>query len=68
MTCDHTLPFEAGSTDSNLPISLRIPAVTIDGGGKGAGAHSLEEPFDTTGSHVGTQRPLLAVLGGVGLK
>jgi acetylornithine deacetylase/succinyl-diaminopimelate desuccinylase-like protein len=32
-----------GSTDSNIPISLGIPAVTLGRGGKGGGAHSLEE-------------------------
>jgi acetylornithine deacetylase/succinyl-diaminopimelate desuccinylase-like protein len=48
-----------GSTDSNIAISLGIPAVTIDGGGSGAGAHSLAEQFDTTGSWKGTARALL---------
>ena len=28
------------STDSNLPMSLDIPAITIAGGGRGGGAHS----------------------------
>lgn len=32
-----------GSTDSNIPISMGIPAVTIGRGGKGGGAHSLDE-------------------------
>ena len=32
-----------GSTNSNIPISLGIPAVTIGRGGKGGGAHSLDE-------------------------
>ncbi|HEU0184044.1 MAG TPA: M20/M25/M40 family metallo-hydrolase [Blastocatellia bacterium] len=58
----------AGSTDSNIPISLGIPAITIDGGGEGRGAHSLDESFDTTDSHIGTQRALLIVLGVVGMK
>jgi acetylornithine deacetylase/succinyl-diaminopimelate desuccinylase-like protein len=58
----------AGSTDSNIPISLGIPAITIDGGGEGRGAHSLDESFDTTDSHIGTQRALLIVLGVVGIK
>jgi hypothetical protein len=50
---------DPGSTDSNVPMNLGIPAVTIDGGGKGTGAHSLGEAFDTTGSWLGTQRALL---------
>jgi tripeptide aminopeptidase len=57
----------AGSTDSNIPISLGVPAITIDGGGEGRGAHSLDESFDITDSYLGTQRALLIVLGVVGL-
>ncbi|HEX2079362.1 MAG TPA: M20/M25/M40 family metallo-hydrolase [Longimicrobium sp.] len=56
------VPAVASSTDSNIPISLGIPAVTIDGGGRGGGAHSLGEWFDTTDSHLGTQWALLFVL------
>ena len=36
----------ASSTDANIPISLGIPAITIDGGGHGEGSHSLEEWYD----------------------
>ena len=32
-----------GSTNSNIPISLGVPAVTIGRGGIGGGAHSLNE-------------------------
>ena len=32
-----------GSTNSNIPISLGIPAITIGRGGVGGGAHSLNE-------------------------
>ncbi|HEY0035123.1 MAG TPA: M20/M25/M40 family metallo-hydrolase [Longimicrobium sp.] len=56
------VPAIASSTDANIPISLGIPAVTIDGGGKGGGAHSLSEWFDTADSHLGTQWALLFVL------
>ncbi len=51
-----------GSTDSNLAMSLGIPAVTIGGGGRGAGAHSLAESFDSTDSWKGTQRALLLAI------
>ncbi|OFW00388.1 MAG: hypothetical protein A3I61_04590 [Acidobacteria bacterium RIFCSPLOWO2_02_FULL_68_18] len=51
-----------GSTDANLPMSLHIPAITIDAGGQGTGAHSLEETFDTTNSWQGTLRALLAAI------
>jgi tripeptide aminopeptidase len=53
---------DEGSTDSNIPISLGIPAVTIDGGGTGKGSHSLAEQFDTTNSWQGTQRALLLAI------
>jgi acetylornithine deacetylase/succinyl-diaminopimelate desuccinylase-like protein len=56
------VPAVASSTDANIPIGLGIPAVTIDGGGKGGGAHSLGEWFDTADSHLGTQWALLFVL------
>jgi acetylornithine deacetylase/succinyl-diaminopimelate desuccinylase-like protein len=48
-----------GSTDSNVPMNLHIPAITISGGGSGKGAHSLGEVFDTTDSWRGTQRAIL---------
>ena len=51
-----------GSTDSNIPMSLGIPAITIGGGGSGTGAHSPAEAFDTTDSWKGTERVLLTVL------
>lgn len=60
-------PVGASSTDANIPINLGIPAVTIDGGGDGGGAHALDEWFDTKDSHKGTQWALLylATLAGV---
>jgi acetylornithine deacetylase/succinyl-diaminopimelate desuccinylase-like protein len=51
-----------GSTDSNVPMGLNIPAVTIGGGGRGTGAHSLNEAFDTTDSMRGTQRALVLAI------
>ena len=51
-----------GSTDSNVPMSRGVPAVTIGGGGRGTGAHALSESFDTTDSYKGTQRALLLVV------
>jgi hypothetical protein len=53
---------DEGSTDSNYPISLGIPAVTLDGGGSGQGAHSLDESFDSTESWKGTARALLVAV------
>ena len=37
---------EDSSTDSNVPMSLGIPAVTIGAGGKGGRAHALDEWID----------------------
>ncbi len=48
-----------GSTDSNVPMNLGIPAITIGGGGGGSGAHSLTETFNAKDSWQGTQRALL---------
>jgi acetylornithine deacetylase/succinyl-diaminopimelate desuccinylase-like protein len=53
---------DEGSTDSNVPINLRVPAITIDGGGRGTGAHTLDETFDTTDSWKGTQRALMIAI------
>lgn len=50
---------DEGSTDSNVPMGLGVPALTIDGGGRGRGAHSLSESFDSTDSWKGTARALL---------
>jgi tripeptide aminopeptidase len=36
----------ASSTDANLPISLGVPAISIDGGGRSQGAHSLAEWYE----------------------
>ena len=53
---------DEGSTDANYPQSLGIPAITIDGGGRGRGAHALDESFDTTDAWQGTQRALLLTI------
>ena len=50
------------STDSNFPMSLGIPAITIGGGGEGSGEHSLEETFHADGSELGSERALLVAL------
>ena len=36
----------ASSTDSNVPIGLGIPAITLDAAGRGKGAHSLGESYE----------------------
>lgn len=57
-----TTTLNEGSTDSNIPMNLGVPAITIDGGGRGSGAHALDEAFDTTDSWQGTQWALLIAL------
>lgn len=50
------------STDSNQPMSLGIPAVTIGGGGEGGNWHSVNEWYKPVDGYLGPQRALLAVL------
>jgi tripeptide aminopeptidase len=57
----------ASSTDANYPMSRGIPAVTLGGGGRSGGAHTLEEWFEPEESHRGPQRALLVALATVGL-
>jgi tripeptide aminopeptidase len=53
----------ASSTDANYPISRGIPAVEIDGGGSGTGAHSLQEMYvDGSDGYRGPQWALRFVL------
>lgn len=40
--------YTRSSTDSNIPISLGIPAITIDRGGLGGRSHSLDEWVDVS--------------------
>lgn len=59
---------EPGSTDSNLPISMGIPAITVGGGGKDGGTHSPGEWFDPAEAYLGPQRIFLTIIGLVGLE
>jgi tripeptide aminopeptidase len=54
--------FAGSSTDSNLAMSLGIPAVTIGGGGEGGNWHSLNEWYRPVDAYVGPQRALLTIL------
>ena len=51
-----------GSTDSNAPLNMGIPAITIGGGGQSGNLHSLEEWFDPKDAYKGVQQILLTVL------
>ncbi len=57
----------ASSTDSNLPISLGIPAVTLGSGGVGGGSHGPGEWFSPVNAWLGPQSTLLTVLSLVGV-
>ena len=57
----------ASSTDSNLPISLGIPAVTLGSGGVGGGSHGPGEWFSPINAWLGPQSTLLTVLSLVGV-
>jgi tripeptide aminopeptidase len=59
---------EQSSTDSNLPISLGIPAITIGAGGSSGCSHTLDEWYDPNNREKGLQRGLLTILGTVGCK
>jgi len=58
----------ASSTDSNLPISLGIPAVTLGSGGVGGGSHGPGEWFSPINAWLGPQSTLLTVLSLVGVE
>jgi acetylornithine deacetylase/succinyl-diaminopimelate desuccinylase-like protein len=58
---------DQASTDSNLPISLGIPAITLGAGGSSAFSHSLDEWYDPRGRDLGLKRGLLVILGTVGI-
>lgn len=59
---------KASSTDSNVPIALGIPAVTLGGGGSFGGIHTLEEYFDPQDAYYGPQAIFLCILGLTGIK
>jgi acetylornithine deacetylase/succinyl-diaminopimelate desuccinylase-like protein len=59
--------FAGSSTDSNLAMSLGIPAVTIGGGGEGGNWHSRNEWYKPVDAWFGPQNALLTVLTLAGL-
>lgn len=61
-------PLTASSTDANFPISLGIPAITVDGGGLGRSSHALDENYDDRADGFkGPQWILLLVSGLLGV-
>ena len=59
--------FAGSSTNSNLAMSLGIPAVTIGGGGEGGNWHSRNEWYKPVDAWFGPQNALLTVLTLAGL-
>jgi len=57
-----------GCTNTNMPISLGIPAVTLGRGGKEGGVHSLGEWFDPAGTYRCPQRSFLILLALAGVE
>lgn len=55
------------STDSNIPVSKGIPAVTLGGGGQTGNSHSLHEWYLNTDGYKGIQRALLVIIAQSGL-
>lgn len=58
---------QRSSTDSNVPIALGIPAITIGGGGRGGNAHSPDEWWMNRDGVRGIQRALLIVVAEAGM-
>lgn len=50
---------DCSSTDSNIPISLGIPAITLGVGGISNNCHSLTEWYEPAGRELGIKRLLL---------
>ena len=57
---------DQSSTDSNLPISLGIPAITLGAGGASGSSHTLDEWYDPRDRDKGLKRGLLVAIGMVG--
>lgn len=57
----------SSSTDSNIPISKNIPAVTLSRGGKGSGAHSLHEWWQDKDTATSVELVLLLALAEAGI-
>lgn len=59
---------DQSSTDSNLPISMGLPAITLGAGGTSGNSHTLDEWYEPTGRELGLRRGLLVILGLVGIQ
>jgi acetylornithine deacetylase/succinyl-diaminopimelate desuccinylase-like protein len=64
---ERTPVLERASTDSNVPIALGIPAITLGAGGTSGNQHTIDEWYDPRDRHLGLKRALLVMLGLAGL-
>jgi hypothetical protein len=55
-------PLAESSSDSNFPLSLNIPAITIGGGGEATDSHTVSETFTTVDSWQGTVNAVLLAI------
>jgi di/tripeptidase len=62
LTREPRVTFAGSSTDSNLAMSMGIPAVTIGGGGEGGNWHSRNEWYKPVDAYLGPQSALLTAL------
>lgn len=58
---------DCSSTDSNIPISLGLPAITLGAGGASGNCHSLTEWYEPHGRELGSKRLLLLTASLAGL-
>lgn len=58
--------FAESSTDSNIPMSLGIPAITISRGGISKNAHAPNESWEDKDSHLAIQAALLLLVAEAG--
>jgi acetylornithine deacetylase/succinyl-diaminopimelate desuccinylase-like protein len=58
---------DCSSTDSNIPISLGVPAITIGAGGVSNNCHTLAEWYEPVGRELGLKRLLLLAVSLAGL-
>jgi tripeptide aminopeptidase len=58
---------DCSSTDSNIPISLGIPAITLGVGGISSNCHSLNEWYEPAGRELGLRRLLMLTVALAGI-
>ncbi|MFQ5704227.1 MAG: M20/M25/M40 family metallo-hydrolase [Gemmatimonadales bacterium] len=59
--------FAISSTNSNIPIAIGVPAVTIGRGGVGGGGHSLREWWLNRNGHIAIQNALAILVAEAGV-